>query len=447
MVNVQRIHIIITVLSIFAYCATYFWVYNSFVVPVYGDSEDYSMSTVSYWDTILTFAFIVIPIPQLLILVKKPSQVIIWIIYIIIYVPLLFMPYFNGMQWLDLIIANTSLMIGFLLLIYCTKGKRLSFLKESYSYLKINPYLYSVSSIMLITALYHNRAELRFANPLDHTDVLAQRLNKNTDNTGIYAYFFNWIASVFMPIFVISGLFFKRKKDVMYGIIICLLSYMVAANKMFLLTLMLTFLLYSMIKKSSNLFGAKILWVLTFLMVLTTLLFKYFEESEYRLAVQSLAMMVTIRTVGIGTYNYKYYYDFFITHHHPKTYLTHISIVDYFTHKYPYEYSIGQVIGDVYFGTADYQLNANFFISDGLSAFGIYGFILAGIACGFMLRILDSSAHNHKLELSVGLTFYAAMSLANTSLFTSFVTGGFVFIILYLYILSPTNVSKDLAKL
>ena len=444
MTNVKRIHIIITVLSIFIYCGTYFWVYNSFVIPVYGDTEDYSMSTVSYWDTILTFIFIVIPIPQLLILVKKPSQVIIWIIYIIIYVPLLFMPYFNGMKLLDLIIANTSLMIGFLLLIYCTKGRRISFFKESYSYLKISPYLYLVSSFILITALYHNRAELRFANPLDHTDVYAQRLNKNTDNTGIYAYFFNWIASVFMPIFVISGLFFKRKKDVVYGIIICFLSYMVAANKIFLLTLVTTFLIFWMIKKSANLFGAKILIVLTTLMIITTLLFKYFEETEYRLAVQSLAMMVTIRTVGIGTYNYKYYYDYFITHNHPKTYLSHISIVDFFSHTYPYEYSLGQVIGDVYFDNVSYQLNANFFITDGLSSFGIFGFILAGIACGFMLRILDSAAKNHKLELSVGLTFYAAMSLANISLFTAFVTGGFVFIILYLYVLSPTDVSDNL---
>lgn len=439
MISIHRIEKVITVLSILAYCIVYFWVYTSFVVPVYGKSEDYSIPIISFWNTILTLFFIFVPVPALSILVKKVSQVIVWIIYIIIYVPLLFMPYFNCMDLISLIFANCSLMIGFLMIIYFSKGKKISVLKKNLSYSEIRPYLYFFSSVILFITLYHNKSELRLANPLDSGEVYSQRLNKNVDNSGVYGYFFNWIASVFTPIFVISGLFFKIRQDVIYGIVICILVYMIGANKLFILTLITSFIVFWMVKKSANFFGSKILWFLTFLMILTTLLFKYFEESEFKLVIQSLAMMVTIRTVGISTYNYKYYYDFFITQNNPKTYLSHISIVDFFTDTYPYKYSLGQVIGDVYFGTTDYQLNANFFISDGLCAFGIFGFIIAGIACGYMLRILDSASQNHKLELSVGLTFYASMNFANVSLFTAFVTGGLVFVILYLYALSPTK--------
>lgn len=355
---------------------------------------------------------------------------------------MVFMPFFNtdSINYATQLNLNITLALGFLTMIGITK---VDFKYKLISY-KVNngnliKFFLLISLLFLLYVLYQNWSILNFANPLDSSEVIAQRLFKDTNISNTSQYLINWLVGAFAPIFLVYGLLKRKTLIIVYAFTIILLLYTINANKIFLLALPISFFLFKYFEKKRTYFGPIVTGTLIVLMLLAVALVYNFENTDFYLPALGIFQMVLIRTVGISTYNYKYYYDFFIVNDNPKTYLSHLNVVEKFTNLYPYKTSLGQVIGDYYFNNSSYQLNSNFFITDGLCGFGLIGFILAGFFTGSLLNIVDSSAKKHSLSVSVALTFYSTMNLANVSVFTTFLTSGLVIVIFYMFQAEETN--------
>jgi hypothetical protein len=152
------------------------------------------------------------------------------------------------------------------------------------------------------------------------------------------------------------------------------------------------------------------------------------------LAKQAISLLY-MRTYGMTGVLTGAYADFFSSH--PYTLMSHAGPFAMF-HTYPFAGSLGEVIGFDLTG-ADANANANFYATDGIAAFGYPGLILIGCIVGFGLRCIDAVAGLRSSELKCCAVIPVIMSLANTSFFTTVLTGGLGVMILIFYLWDAAN--------
>jgi hypothetical protein len=112
-----------------------------------------------------------------------------------------------------------------------------------------------------------------------------------------------------------------------------------------------------------------------------------------------------------------------------------LKVANWLVH-YPYHYPLGTEIGYYFYGTL-VDTTAHFWATDGLAALGLPGILLVSALCAFLFWIVDSATARHDPRLAGLVTFYAIYSLANLSLFTTFLSGGLGLLVLLLHLLPP----------
>ena len=130
------------------------------------------------------------------------------------------------------------------------------------------------------------------------------------------------------------------------------------------------------------------------------------------------------------------YSEFFL--HYPVTYLSHSIFFRIFI-NYPYgQDSVGQVIGRYVTPTTNGDVNnyiATFIAGDGITGFGTWGVPVAFLFAAGWLWVLSKLVGRQSRLFTCAMLMAYVMSLANTSLFTSILTGGgaAVGMLMYLY--------------
>lgn len=141
--------------------------------------------------------------------------------------------------------------------------------------------------------------------------------------------------------------------------------------------------------------------------------------------INELVTLIYLRTMLISGVAYGVYDQFFSLY--PFTYYSNNSLVGLFI-PYPYgSLSVGQTVMQFLLPTNNFEigeLNANFLATDGMAALGIGGVPLASIAGAEVLRLLSRFVAQRRTMMAVAGGTGFILSLANTSLFTSLVTGG-----------------------
>src|SRR5699024_3158582 len=97
-----------------------------------------------------------------------------------------------------------------------------------------------------------------------------------------------------------------------------------------------------------------------------------------------------------------------------------------------YQYNPVKTIAMEVFGE-DFSPNVGV-IGDAYTNFGVFGMILIPVILGLYLWVLDSITYNMNLAYSVSLVVIPAMSLVNSSLFTSLLTHGLLFSVFILWL-------------
>jgi hypothetical protein len=136
---------------------------------------------------------------------------------------------------------------------------------------------------------------------------------------------------------------------------------------------------------------------------------------------ENIVALVFMRTFGMVGALTGIYYEFFSRNEF--TYFSHINFVQLFV-EYPYSMSIGEVVGDSL--GLDMNANANFIATDGIAAAGKPGVVIVGFIVAMILNTIDRAVPpaNHRL-LCIAFA-PIAISLANSSVFATLLTGGLI---------------------
>lgn len=338
------------------------------------------------------------------------------IFYILLYVPILitFLNHYKT-EW-NIFINQLPFTIGFLLM-FGIAGMR----KIELGRLNLKPpkkeILVVIAVLMVIVLFLEFRSTYSF---VSFEDVYSQR-EKGSNSSLIGGYFTLWLTYFIGPVLVSIGLVKKNKIILILGTLSIIFIYGINASKIALFIPFLIIFLYYIKKTGKDTFRALVIVFSSVCIIAYSLPEEYFMIS-------AVILMRTFGISGLLTYQYNVFFE-----ENPLTYYSHINIVNFVTNAYPYQQDLGFVVSS-YFIDGDNNANANFLATDGIASLGLIGVIVISVITGLYMLYTKSQISNND-SLAIGLIFISfAFIILNVGLFTSLLSGGFLFLNVYLYL-------------
>ena len=368
------------------------------------------------WDVAVTAIFILLPL-RLLGKGNGFVELSFSTIYFLLYIPIL-ITFLNHYKTFDERIGNQIFFfIGFYILFLIPR--HYSFRKKYIKWYGFNTKIVLVITMLLVLLLIgYFRSTFSV---VSFDDVYSHRAEVKGE-TGFLSYFVLWNTYFFGPLTFIIGLLKKKKLYILTGIAATISAYGIASSKISLFIPLIIYVTYYLVKTNKSIFkyyGVGLIGLIAIFLSVPKKLF-------------ILSAVVLMRTIGIGgllTYQYNEFFK-----KNPLTYLSHVNVINAITHAYPYNDALGFVVSKQYV-SAEVNANANFWATDGIAGFGLYGVIFISIVFGFLLVVIKSieskNALNYRLLTLMFVPFNVI--LLNVSLFTSIISGGLVFLLVYAF--------------
>ncbi len=427
-----RSHRPLLILSVSAFVALYQWAYIHFLSPTYS-SYGFDYQPVPNFYVTLAWVFAILPSLWMPARLTRASQLAYWILYLTVIIPSMFVPLLAGLNPPDEIVPlMVSMCAGFGIL-----GLGYVFPLHSFRSSAISPATFwkgfaifgAACTLALVVSFWGNMHLVSFA------DIYDVRENSQDTGGAVLNYALMWSYGAIYPFLIAWGLYYGKKLFFLLGSLGQVLVYSCFGTKASLLSIVFIAGLYCLFRLGRRPFPLKLVWAIAGVFFVLCLIYTVEEESP-DLVTLTLMFLVMFRSFGLsGLLSGQYFYFF---QHNPHTYFAHLKVVNWFVH-YPYRYPLGTEIGFYYYGGARVDTTAHFWATDGLAAFGLPGILFASAVCAFLFWIIDSAASRHDVRLAGLVTFYATYSLANLSLFTTFLSGGLGLLVLFLYVLPPVR--------
>jgi hypothetical protein len=408
-------------LAILLYCASFNWSYARWVSPTWS----YMGLTYHAPDSALLVVGYILAAVQCALsprTVRRTSQVIYWILYFNVYIPGLFVPLYVQLDpSLTLLLLQLSLTGGMLLIALSYRVKLVGFRRHSVSpglFWSIFSSLFILCNAVLLFAFRHN---LHFASL---NEVYASRFQASAilQESVALTYASSALSNVMNPLLIAYGLSARRYQAVALGVLGQVLVYSTAAMKSVLLSPLLIIVFYYSLKHDRGGWAPKVaLTCAGTFVVLTALVIGARPGFLFNLA--SSTLMRSFALPGLAIAQYQYFFE-----HFPHTHLGHVHGVNLLLAD-PYQMPLGLEIGNFYtdvVGGRIQDANANFFAFDGIAGFGLPGILMMGLVCAAMFWALDCSARRDPIAISASALTMCTVSLANISLFSALLGGGFM---------------------
>ncbi|KWW20406.1 hypothetical protein AS888_18755 [Peribacillus simplex] len=366
---------------------------------------------------------------------QKPSELVFWILYFIVYIPVAWVPnyLFSDIQP-KFIYTNTML---FLCLLIIGNVNRLPALKFTPAHMKMGllKVVFIVSLLIFFLYTFMVSGGISLKPPIDAEDIYDKRMISRVKLTPAGGYIIQWLAKVWNPLIVAFGLCRKKFSYVFLGLALQYLLYTTNGLKSTLLSTFLLIMVFIASHDKGRNFAIYFCLSLCSLLGISILL-DFILDQAY---LSNLFARRMIITPGLLT---TYYIDFFSTH--PKALLSY-NILERFIDPV-YDRSPPYIIGTEYFGRPQMAANANMF-ADAFANFGYIGLFMYTGILSVLLWIYDSLTEDVKWRrFGIILFVIPAWCLADTSLTTTFVTGGMVFTFLIMYALPGADTQKGVNK-
>lgn len=371
-----------------------------------------------------------LPIVWMPIRLTRPSQVLYWLLYAIVYVPSLFLPHYMQRQSIqDLYLLNISFFISFYIV-----GLTYNVPLRSIARLKLSKYTWwlfvTVTAGFLyvaIMAVYGGRLQLAGL-----YNIALRLASRDLTTTFLTGYGQVWMANAINPMLMALGLFRKNPLLFFVGAAGQVLLFMTVAAKVWLLSVVFLPFMFLILKSKNNIFSLRFIMGMSGLLMVT--IFLGFYESYFSSIVQNLIGFRLFSTAGFMT---SVYSDFFSQN--AWTYWSHLKGVSAMV-SYPYDLSMNYLIGD-FLGDVTNSANAHAWASDGIAAMGLVGVLVVGLVMGIIFYILDSSAAGLDPRFSGLAIVLHGIGLSNLSLMSSCLGGG-LFFNMILFWLMPRYIGR-----
>lgn len=402
------------VAGVIAFVGLFQLVYLIWLYPVFGY---YGFNNIDPTWRYLLIAWIFSIFPALWMPIKltRPSQLIYWVLYLTVFIPSMFVPLYNGLEGTSetlMLMATLFLGLAIVGLTYLcpvipfqSRGLSRSGFWKMFRVLALGLVLWVMATFRghLHIVSFWDVYDLRFA-----ADDLMEG--------SLVHYAVMWLSAVIGPFFLALGLHQKRPFIFLAGVSTEMLVYSATAAKSALLSIPIVLLFYFVLRCRQTLFGIKFTGGCVLLFV-SLFLVRSLDNGLVTWAL-SLVLMRTFGNSGLMT---SWYSDFF--QRNPVTHYSHVTGVNWI---WPYAYAnpLGIEVGSYYSGDPTLDANAHFWATDGLAAWGLPGILLVSALCALVFQFLDSAAQKHDVRFTAILVSFAAINLANVSLFTTLLSGG-----------------------
>ncbi|MBC1435207.1 hypothetical protein HB848_07615 [Listeria rocourtiae] len=365
--------------------------------------------------------------------VTRPSQVVYWLLYILVYIPTMVMPDFVRENPLDGFFFYKLVLLGCLALLASVgKWKQLKIypLRIKQAFVRTMLYIswFGLFGLIFLKFGFH----FRMVNFYDVYDI---RAGYHEEGRGtIAAYAMNWQSKIFNPLLMGIGVISKKTMFIIIGIISQFIIFSTTGQKSIAFsTLFILGILWCVGKKGKN-FGVRFLYSICLLVMACLAL-------DFILGGIQFTEILTRRLMMVPGVLSSFYYDYFTAN--PQTHLGY-SIFSSFV-EYPYDVTPPFLIGEAYFNNLEASANANLW-ADAFSAFGLWGVAIYTGILAVILWVYDSIAKYNHFLLSVVLLAMPIWSLIDSSLITTFLTHGLLLAIIINYLLTAKITNKGAEK-
>lgn len=421
-----------SVAAIFMLCLA--WTYAYVISPVL------SYLSFTYLEpsrNIFLFAMMVGVLPTLFLsrIMRRTGDFVRWVLYYALYLPCVTIPPLMGRLHEDQV-ANLLLSLCTAFLIICIpyphkeKGEgrpfairiKLRFFWQAFfiAYILFNLWMVAVFG-----------PHLRL---VSLADVYTQRAASDDVTRGsLVGYAAGALAGAFNPFLMAYGISRQRYSFFAIGAAGQLLVFATAALKSVAVSIVILPVFYFLLFRRPNTALSRIGIAFCLPAVLLALLAEgvYSGKATFIQAAFTLIYMRSFSMPGVlmGVYT-----EFFLTH--PLTYFSHVNLLRGLI-QYPYADALGNVIG-AYMLPAGTPMDANagFLMTDGMAALGFSGIVLSGVFCRLFILLFDVCVTKETLALSCCALLPVLISVTNTSLLSSMLTGGAALLSVFLYLYS-----------
>ena len=267
-------------------------------------------------------------------------------------------------------------------------------------------------------------------------DVYEQRAVAGELSAGsLVGYASGMFSGALNPFLLAIGLTERRKLLIVIGFVGMLLAYATAAIKGVLVSAILIPAFYVSFVRHKVIVSYRL-----GLIILISCLAPWFliwDVGELQQGLSSkIVALVFMRTYGFAGILTGVYADFFVNN--PHTYYSHINIVSRLI-DYPYNASLGEVVGASALGLPNMNANASFWATDGFAAAGVPGVILMGGLVGLLLSFTNAAIASADRRIAFLASLPFVMYIANSSFFSSVLTGGGGMLVLLIYLWQKTG--------
>jgi hypothetical protein len=396
-----------TITAALVYAGVLIWVYTTQIAPLYSyygliDADPEPTAT------LIVIALAALPAAWLPISVRRPSFIVLWLLYLAGYVPVIVVPLFLEGDLATVLPFDLALVASMALL---ASMVRLPPVPISAPHLSLDAFT-RLMLILGLLSLAYIAATFGVQPPPSLSSVYTRREEFDTAVGGAAAsgYVVPWAANVINPILMSLGMVRKRAELLVLAVAGQLVIYSATGFKSVLFSIALVPLAYLAISIARRSFG-----LLATLAAPVIVLLSVAGNSLTGGVALSLARRV-FTTPGQLTW---YYFDYFSVH--PPYQLSH----RFLGWLFPSQYSVepATLIGSVYFPQSSPSANANLW-ADAFANFGIGGIVGFSVMFGLVLLVVDGLGLRRDARIVGPLLAISGLNLASSALFTNLLTFG-----------------------
>jgi hypothetical protein len=261
-------------------------------------------------------------------------------------------------------------------------------------------------------------------------------------------YLQTYFATVVSPGVLAAGLCRRRPVLALMGITGSVLMYMIAAQRVVLVTPVAVVGVY-FLASSRFQFLRMTTFPVLISAILTIACTAFYQESK--LAMFGANTLV-FRTFAMPGLMFSLYHDFFSENGYTlwsnvKGFASFIPVPDSLVNSSTQWPSLGHMIGEAVYNDPTVNLNANLFASDGLAGMGALGLVVVCLLLLYWLRVVDCSAEGWDSKFVIAVMCPVGLTLANVPLFTCMLSfGGIAWPVIFYVLKKKTEAKKEARK-
>lgn len=427
------------ILGVLAYVGCFHWVYVNYLYPEFA-YYGYDYNRPGPWYVALAWILSSLPSLWMPLEITRPSMLAYWVLYLTVLIPSMFVPLFAALTPAgEISVLMLVLFAGFVIIgmVYRLPLIQLPPVRVSKRAFWFG--LGSLAAILMLWTLVVFHSSLQIVSFMLSSELRQTAEDVMKDSKVNYA--FLPLVGAINPFLMGWGLFYKRRWMVVIGALGQLLIFMAVGFKSAPVSVAFILGFYILFRLRRPAFAVKLM-IAALLFIGTPALSYYRAQANPSVLQQILFAVIFQRTLSYGGLATAQYYDFF--QKNQLTYLSNVHGVNWFLH-YPYRYSIGEEIGLAYAGTTDLDATAHFWAMDGIAGFGLWGILLVSVLCALIFWAVDSAAQRRDPRLTAMQMSFGALFFANSSLFTTLLSGGFGLLMLLFYLMPDEKTPESLA--